>query len=81
MEHTYLLNDKYENGGDDMRFYEFADIAILEDLAAALDTKKRQLDNQQKIIDNHKKRLDIKKARQANRDAIAKMAKQHLNLK
>lgn len=57
-----------------MRFYEFADTEMLEDLATALDTKKRQLDNQKKAIDNRKKALANRKARQANRDAVAKMA-------
>lgn len=61
-----------------MRFYEFADSALVEDLATALDTKKRQLDNQKKAIDNRKKVLANLKAQNANRDAVAKMASRHL---
>ncbi len=57
-----------------MRFYEFCDLDIDEDLSTALDTKKRQLDNQAKVIANRKKALANRKARDANRDAVAKMA-------
>lgn len=58
-----------------VRFYEFCDVDMEEDLATALDTKKRQLDNQAKVIANRKKALNNRKARQANRDAVSKMAK------
>ena len=64
-----------------MRFYEFADAELVEDIAAALDTKKRQLDNQAKSIANRKKALANQKARQANRDAVQKMAKQSREVK
>ncbi len=57
-----------------MRFYEFADTEILEDLEAALNAKKRQLDNQAKEIANRKKALANRKATDANRDAVTKMA-------
>ncbi len=57
-----------------MRFYEFSDVDLDEDLSTALDTKKRQLDNQAKIIANRKKALANRKAQQANRDAVQKMA-------
>jgi len=60
-----------------MRFYEFADESVLEDLATALDTKKRQLDNQAKVIANRKKALTNRNARADNRDAVQKMAKQN----
>lgn len=37
-----------------MRFYEFSDLDLDEDLSTALNTKKRQLDNQAKEIANRK---------------------------
>ncbi len=57
-----------------MRFYEFSDLDLDEDLEKALDTKKRQLDNQAKVIANRKKALANRKARDANREAVQKMA-------
>ena len=57
-----------------MRFFEFADSALVEDLTTVLDTKKTQLVNQKKTIDNRKKALANQKAQKANRDAVAKMA-------
>ncbi len=57
-----------------VRFFEFSDVDISEDLATALDAKKRQLDNQKKVIDNRKKDLANRKARDKNRDAVQKMA-------
>lgn len=57
-----------------VRFYEFSDFNLDEDLVMALDTKKKQLDNQAKVIDNRKKALANQKARDANRDAVAKVA-------
>jgi hypothetical protein len=57
-----------------MRFYEFADLPVVEDTSAALDARKRQLDNQAISIANRKKALANLKAQKANRDAVAKMA-------
>lgn len=53
-----------------MRFYEFADTEMVEDLEAALNARKKQLRNQSEIIGLRKKAL-------ANRDAIAKLAKRN----
>ena len=64
-----------------MRFYEFSDAELIEDLEAALDTKKKQLDNQAKVIANRKKALKNRQARDANRDAVAKMATNSRNAK
>ena len=64
-----------------MRYYEFADTEMVEDLAKALDTKKRQLDNQAKVIANRKKALANRKARDANRDAVQKVATNSPNAK
>ncbi len=57
-----------------MRFYEFCDLDIDEDLATVLDAKSKSLDRQKKVIQNRKKALANRKARDANRDAVAKMA-------
>ena len=57
-----------------VRFYEFSDLAIDEDLTAALDTKSKQLDNQREIIKNRKKALANRKAKDANRATVQKMA-------
>ncbi len=61
-----------------VRFYEFMDESVLEDLATALDTKKHQLDNQAKVIANRKKVLANRKAQADNRDAVTKMASNNL---
>ena len=61
-----------------MRFYEFADSPMLEEMSAALKARKRQLDNQAKSIANRKKALANLKAQKVNRDAVAKMADQNL---
>lgn len=60
-----------------MRFYEIANVDMEEDLATALDAKKRQLDNQKKIIDNRRKALAIQKTQKDNRDTVANMAKRN----
>ncbi len=64
-----------------MRFYEFSDVDIGEDLTAALDTKKRQLDNQAKEIANRKKALANRKAQADNRETVRKLASRHLDSK
>ena len=64
-----------------MRFYEFCDLDIDEDLATALDTKKRQLDNQAKEIANRKKALANRKAQADNRETVRKLASRHLDSK
>ncbi len=58
-----------------MRFCDFGDLDLVEDLAAALDAKEKQLDNQKKIIANRKKTLANQKAQKSNRDTMMKMAK------
>lgn len=65
-----------------MRFSEFADTDDLEeDLAAALDMKKKQLANQAKMIANRKAMLKNQEASQANREAVKKLASHHLTSK
>ena len=64
-----------------MRFYEFADTEMLEDLEAALNAQKKQLKNQSKMIANRKEALKNRQARDANRDAVAKMATNSRNAK
>ena len=57
-----------------MRFYEFADTDLLEDLEAALKAREKALTDQSKIIALRKKALSNRKARQANRDTVAQLA-------
>lgn len=57
-----------------MRFSEFSDIGIDEDVSTALDVKSRQLDNQAQQIKNRKKALSNLKLQKANREAVRKMA-------
>ncbi len=57
-----------------VRFYEFSDVDLDEDLAAALATKKKALNNQAKSIALRKKALKNRQARDANREAVQKMA-------
>lgn len=57
-----------------MRFFEFCDLDLDEDLATALDIKKKALDDQSKIITNRKKALANQKARQVNRATVSKIA-------
>jgi len=64
-----------------VRFYEFSDLELDEDLATALDAKKMQLDNQAKEIANRKKALANRKAQKANRDAVTKMASRNREAK
>jgi len=64
-----------------MRFYEFSDLDLDENLSTALNTKKRQLDNQAKEIANRKKALANRKAQKANRDAVTKMASRNREAK
>ncbi len=64
-----------------MRFYEFADTEILEDLEAVLNARKKALTDQSKIIALRKKALSNRKARQANRDTVAKMATRNIESK
>lgn len=61
-----------------VRFSEFADMEMDEDLATALDAKKRQLDNQAKIIANRKKALANRIAQADNRETVRKLAKRSL---
>ncbi len=62
-----------------MRFYEFCDLQIDEDLESALDIKSKQLDNQGEIIKNRKKALANRKAKDVNRATVAKMATHNRN--
>lgn len=64
-----------------VRFYEFADAKVVEDLATALDIKAKQLDAQKMAIANRKKALANQKAQQANRDTVRKLATNSLNTK
>ena len=61
-----------------MRFYEFADLQLDEDLETALDMKKKNLDNQRKIIANRTTALKIRKARQTNQEIVRKLANRSL---
>lgn len=72
------INIHRNHRGDVMRFYEFCDLDLAEDLATTLDTKKRQLDNQAKVIANRKKALSNQKAQTDNRETVRKMASRNL---
>ena len=63
---------------NEMRFYEFADLQLDEDLETALDMKKKNLDNQRKIIANRTTALKIRKARQTNQEIVRKLASRSL---
>ena len=51
-----------------MRFFEFCDFGLDEDLESALDRKAKQLKTQRKVIMNRKKQLANQEASQANRE-------------
>lgn len=61
-----------------MRFYEFSDLDLDEDLATILDARKKQLDNERGTIANRKKALTNRKAKAANRETVRKLASHNL---